>query len=128
MFGITKAHPEGEPKTIAEAKKRLRQSSKPLLNELELRFFTAFLSPAVCDNTVLCQALRLELARGIWYKPDFFVPDAAGGPIAYECKGPKVFRGGFENLKVCARVHRWLRIILVWEDEAGRWQRQEILP
>ena len=41
--------------------------------------------------------------------------------IAYEVKGPKVFRGGFENLKVAARVHPWVKFYLVWEDGAGGW-------
>jgi hypothetical protein len=90
-------------------------------------------------RAMVAQAVRIELARGIWYKPDFFLPHAAwrlvdgekqGYCIAYECKGPKVFRGGFENLKMAARVHgAWIKFYLVWEDinQVGGWARQEIL-
>ncbi len=121
----------------APAKKRLRQSDKPVMNKLEERFYETKLRPEYVDagQAVHIQAVRLELARGIWYKPDFFLPavqhsDTVGrGAIAYEVKGPKVFRGGFENLKVAARVHPWVRFYLVWEDEDdGHWERQEILP
>lgn len=125
----------------AVGKKRLRQDSKPRMNKLEERFYLEKLMLDYREETVLIQAVRLELARGIWYKPDFFLPAAfsrmpsgAGsgrhrGAIAYEVKGPKVFRGGFENLKVAARVHTWCRFFLVWQDEDdGSWQRQEVLP
>ena len=114
--------------------KRLRQSSEPVLNKLEERFLLK-LKKDYAGQEILAQAVRLELARGIWYKPDFFLPqgskDIVDGvtPIAYEVKGPKVFRGGFENLKVAARVHGWIHFYLVWEDkQTGAWQRQEILP
>lgn len=122
----------------APAKKRLRQSDKPVMNKLEERFYETKLRPEYVDQgqAVHIQAVRLELARGIWYKPDFFLPAVVGGKdcvgrqaLAYEVKGPKVFRGGFENLKVAARVHPWIRFYLVWEDEDdGHWERQEILP
>lgn len=120
--------------------RRLRQDQKPVMNKLEQRFFDEKLKPdyVLKGDPVLIQAVRLELARGIWYKPDFFLPAIQGDSscldegrkaIAYEVKGPKVFRGGFENLKVAARVHPWVKFFLVWEDkETGNWTRQEILP
>lgn len=137
-------NPETELRNnIAQAeRKRLRQSDKPIMNKLETRFYEEQLVPdyVLKGEAVHIQAVRLELARGIWYKPDFFLPAAfsrmpAGGgkgrhrgALAYEVKGPKVFRGGFENLKVAARVHPWITFYLVWEDEkTGRWDRQEIL-
>lgn len=121
-------------------KKRLRQDSGPVMNKLETRFYETRLVPDYVDRCeiVLIQAVRLELARGIWYKPDFFLPATQGDSscldegrraIAYEVKGPKVFRGGFENLKVAARVHPWVKFYLVWENkETGNWDRQEVLP
>lgn len=118
---------------VRASKPRLRQSTKPLMNKLETRFYETKLKLDYSKCTILIQAVRLELARGIWYKPDFFIPATlAGGSfqmaIAYEVKGPKAFRGGFENLKVAARIHPWVRFCLVWEDEDdGHWERQEIL-
>jgi len=111
------------------AKKRLRQSAAPVLNRLEMRFHGHLLATYEPDS-VFAQAVRVELARGHWFKPDFYVAPHASctRPTFFETKGPKSFRGGFENLKVAARVHKWAKFFLVWEDEAGRWQRQEILP
>lgn len=110
-------------------KKRLRQSAAPVLNKLETRFYGHLLTQYDRLN-IHSQAVRLELARGIWFKCDFFVSphELCTTPTFYEVKGPKSFRGGFENLKVAARVHKWAKFFLVWEDAAGNWQRQEILP
>lgn len=108
--------------------KRLRQNSKPILNVLETAFH-AKLAEEFSGMKIYAQAVRLELARGIWYKPDFFIPDGAapGRPIAFEVKGQRAFRGGFENLKVAARVHPWISFILAWR-EGDEWHRQKILP
>ena len=122
-----------EPKGTKPAKHRLRQSQKPLLNKLETRFL-AKLEEDYAGQIILKQAVRLELARGQWYKPDFvlphgrtLLPSGEKRVIAYEVKGPKVFRGGFENLKTAARVHPWIQFWLVWEED-GTWARQEVLP
>ena len=111
---------------------RLRQSRKPILNKLEQRFYDYMVGPMKIPATcILSQAIRLELARGHWYKPDFFLPgnlrpEPYYGFVAYEVKGPKAFRGGFENLKVAARIHRWLKFELVWLED-GKWKQQPIL-
>lgn len=106
-------------------RKRIRQSSKPKMNKLETEFFKKLQSE--CGGLeILQQAIRLELANGIWYKPDLFVPNGSDGPVVYEVKGPRAFRGGLENLKVAARVHRWCMFYLVWKDR-GIWQRQSVL-
>lgn len=107
-------------------KKRIRQSAKPVLNALESRYHTYFIH-TYPDRVIFPQAVRVELARGIWFKPDFFCPTIIGRPTFFEVKGPKAFRGGFENLKVAARVHSWASFFLVWEDDARVWQQQEIL-
>lgn len=128
----TRRQPRADPVVsapiIEASKKRLRQSAKPVLNALETRFL-AQLQIDYPGKLILPQSVRLELARGIWYKPDFFLPNpfGEGDSFAFECKGPHVFRGGFENLKVAARVHPWVTFILVWEA-SGVWQRQTILP
>lgn len=108
--------------------KRIRQSAAPMLNKLETRFHEHLLAtyePAC----VFAQAIRVELARSHWYKPDFFIAphDLCTTPTFFETKGKKAFRGGFENLKVAARVHKWAKFFLVWED-GGTWKRQQVLP
>lgn len=105
--------------------KRLRQSSKPLLNKLETAFY-AWMKREHPEQTLRPQAKRYELARGIWYKPDFTAM-VDGTETAYEVKGPKAFRGGFENLKVAARVWPEVEWWLVWQD-GGEWKHQQILP
>lgn len=130
----------GPPRALA---KRIRQSSKPKMNKLELEFFEKLKQDYGSGRDVggstfsgfeiLCQAVRLELANGQWYKPDFFIPSAFvrhadwDKSVAYEVKGPHAFRGGFENLKTAARVHQWCKFYLVWK-EGQEWKRQEVLP
>lgn len=107
---------------LESPKKRMRQS-RDKLNKLE----TAYLAFLVENNpkcTVFCQAIRLKLGNGIWYKPDFYIPEDL---LFIEVKGPKAFRGGFENLKVAAGIHKWASFRLVWR-ESGVWQSQEVLP
>lgn len=108
-------------------RKRLRQSDKPVLNILEQEFFDTYLSPPACSLLVYPQGIRLELARGHWFKPDFFVPGTPEQPTAFETKGPHAFRGGFENLKVAARVHPWCKFVLCWK-EGCEWKQQIVLP
>ncbi len=130
----TRRQPRAEPDPVVatplveSTKKRLRQSAKPVLNALETRFL-AQLQKDYPGQMILPQAIRFELARNHWYKCDFFLPPTPETPtMAFEVKGPHVFRGGFENLKVAARVHSWCRFILVWEDADKKWQRQTVLP
>lgn len=111
------------------AKKRLRQSAAPVLNKLETRFHGHLLATYEPDS-IHCQAVRLELARGHWYKADFYVAPHASctRPMFYEVKGPHAFKGAFETVKVAARVHKWAKFFLVWEDkQTGQWARQQIL-
>jgi hypothetical protein len=109
-------------------RRRLRQSQKPLLNKLETDFL-AYHTAVHPDIKLRPQAKRYELARGIWYKPDF-TTIVNGTEWAFEVKGPKVFRGGFENLKVAARAWPDVWWILVWkEDRYSRtWSEQRVLP
>ncbi len=110
--------------------KRLRQSSKPLLNKLEGEWLE-MLKSTLWDTTVIwSQALRFKLGNGIWYKPDFvtFSTLVNFNVTCWEVKGPKAFRGGFENLKVAASLYPEIRWVLVWKDKHGIWQEQAVLP
>jgi len=112
---------------VTEKAKRLRQDSKPLLNELEKRF-QARLQRCFPDYHIRAQAKRYRLANGIWYKPDFTaLLKNEGREFAWEVKGPHAFRGGFENLKVAASTYPEISWWLAWEEGAG-WRQQEILP
>jgi hypothetical protein len=104
--------------------KRVRQSSKPLMNKLESEFYLHLLLRFNKDY-VKIQAVRFRLGNGIWYVPDFVI--SAPWATCYEVKGPHAFRGGFENLKVAASTYPEIKWRLVWKEN-GRWIEQEILP
>ncbi len=125
-IGLARAEEMGAIKIeVAPAKKRLRQSSKPLENELEKRWRRE-LESRYPDVKFRPQAKRFRLANGLKYTPDV-TAIMDGREIAFECKGPKVFRGGFENLKTAAATWPEVKWILVWEHQ-GAWMQQEILP
>jgi len=111
--------------------KRIRQSSKPLLNKLEADFLR-HLQAVYFATPIHSQAKRYRLGNGIWYKPDFtaqFLNTETDRhqEYAWEVKGPHAFRGGFENLKVAASTWPEVRWILVWKEH-GEWRDQIILP
>lgn len=118
--------PKATVATPPKPPKRIRQSSKPLMNKLEQEWH-GILSDRP-GYVVLAQSIRFMLGNGIWYKPDFVVLGEAG-IMAYEVKGPHAFRGGFENLKVAAHIYqRNIWWWLVWKDDRDHWQEQRILP
>lgn len=109
--------------------KRLRQNTKPLLNKLETRALS-YLRTVHPSLRFYPQGVRFRLANGLWYKPDlvaFIEDDPEHWMIAYEVKGPRAFRGGFENLKMAASVYPDVAWFLIWE-EGPHWLTQEILP
>lgn len=109
----------------AQPGKRIRQSSKPRLNNLETEW-RDWLLKIYRAYEITSQAIRLELGNGIWYKPDFVVFDD-GSIRVYEVKGPHAFRGGLENLKVAASKYLMMDFFLVWKED-GQWKLQEVLP
>ena len=103
--------------------KRIRQSDKPLCNELEAAWGRELTHT---NPGARPQAVRLKLGNGISYTPDWV--DLTVHPVrAWECKGPFAHRGGFENLKVSAAKYQEIKFTLVWKT-AGQWKQQEILP
>lgn len=112
------------------AYKRLRQSAKPLLNKLEAEWLGELRKKLLSGTTIWVQALRFRLGNGIWYKPDFAAEvrnDWHDSLFAWEVKGPHVFRGGLENLKVAASLYPEVRWVLAWKED-GLWREQEVLP
>jgi hypothetical protein len=113
--------------------KRVRQSTKPLMNKLETEFYERIRNLYPNFPPVRCQAKRFKLGNGIWYRPDFTASQwpAPTGPAvetAWEVKGPHAFRGGLENLKVAAGLYPEICWLLVWKDSTGQWNEQRILP
>lgn len=97
------------------------------MNKLESEWFACLQSSHWMEN-LRTQAKRYELGTGIWYKPDMTGNDTRDGrETCYEVKGPHAFRGGFENLKIAARVWPEVKWILVWKD-SYEWKQQTILP
>lgn len=115
--------------------KRIRQDRKGM-NKLESEWLEV-LKRQFPNEQFRFGERRYLLANGIWYKPDFTCqfhewPEERSHShrwkeTAWEVKGPKSWRGGFENLKVAA--HNWpeVRWVLVWKED-GEWNEQEVLP
>jgi hypothetical protein len=120
-----------KPEELGLPKKRIRQDSKPLLNQLETEFYhyiTANRNDLLEGSpTILSQSIRFKLGNGIWYKPDFVLVRPEGTWTTYEVKGPKSWRGGFENLKVAAGQYPFIQWMLAWKEQ-GVWMTQKILP
>lgn len=112
---VSKAHPP----------KRIRQSTKPLMNKLEQEWFD-HLKATFPLRQFYPQTTRFKLGNGIWYKPDVTCPYFDGIFTCWEVKGPKAFRGGFENLKVAASKYPEFKWILVWKDDS-QWREQVVL-
>lgn len=108
-----------------EHRKRIRQSTKPILNKLEQEYFER-LQLTFPKSKIHAQSMRFKLGNGIWYKPDL-AAFACGTLMCWEVKGPHAFRGGFENLKVAASLYTDIEWTLVWKDN-GEWQSQKVLP
>lgn len=124
----------------AAAPKRIRQSSKSLLNALEAEWFERIRYTYPNYPPVRPQAKRYKIARSAWYKPDFSASiwpnlDSDGETIGqaretcWEVKGNKgknIDRGKLA-LKVAASCFPEVRWILVWKVD-GVWKTQEVLP
>lgn len=108
--------------TKPKTKKRIRQSEKPELNVLETEWFKH-----IQHFGARPQAIKLKLARGVFYKPDFFSPRTM---TAWEVKGlnGKNIDRGKLALKCAASAWPEIKFILVWKDEQGQWQEQHVLP
>lgn len=113
------------PSQATKPKKRIRQSSKPLLNNLEAEF--AAHHYLLTRQNLIPQSIRFRLGNGIWYKPDFVSFCPTMGVTAFEIKGPHAHRGGFENLKVAAGLYKDITWRLCWKDQ-GEWMAQLVLP
>ena len=122
----------GKRTVEAPAPKRLRQRSAPKLNKTEAAF-AAWLRARASDLAVIHeQAIKLTLANGTTYTPDFVVAIPTGlategdDVTAYEVKG-FMRDDASVKLKVAASLYPWIRFVLVSKGTQGReWDFQEV--
>lgn len=122
--------PQSDSVVVADTKtpKRIRQSSKPLLNKLEQRYL-GYLSMIYVDHPIISQGLNFRLANGCWYCPDFVVwGDENNCTRAFEVKGNQPIQDdSVVKIKVAAKEYHWLRWYLVWWKD-DQWQTQLVIP
>lgn len=123
-------HDSASSMEMLRGAKRIRQSSKPLLNKLEEEYQRILIDKSPYANPkVYPQAIRFRLANGAWYKPDL-VSWNYGNMRCFEVKGPKGMKGqpkGLMTLKVAAAQYPEVDWYLVWKEN-GQWQEQLVLP
>ena len=108
----------------APVKKRIRQSTKPLMNKLEESFLRE-LSIRHPGEDFYPQAVTLKLANGLRYTPDFI---SFNLKKVFEVKGEWVDGDSFPKLKMAASVFPDLEFYLEWRHpEGGCWCEQKIL-
>ncbi len=148
LFGDAATQPESgqtgrDPKSCCETRffetpriaKRIRQSSKPIMNVLEQSWFDVLNAQFPNYPRPRAQAKRYRTSHSSWYKPDITAsqwPQENGPPIetAWECKGPKQMKNidrGILSLKVAASQWPEVRFILVWREN-NLWRQQIVLP
>jgi len=119
--------PDPEPNQVTKGirdAKRIRQSSKPIMNKLEQEFVDFLKSRwrEELENKIYTQAITFKLANGVRYSPDVVLL-----PNCYEVKGPHFRDDAIVKLKVAASAYPTLNWCLVWKEN-GEWREQIILP
>lgn len=107
----------------ARPAKRVRQSSKPLMNKLETEFFERVKDRSY--RNTYPQAITFRLANGVRYTPDLCVIGAAGIDC-FEIKGKKMWDDAIVKIKVAATIYPRIHWWMVWKKE-GVWMEQEIV-
>ena len=112
--------------------KRIRQSTKPLLNKLEQEWLDHLRASG--GGVVRTQAITFRLANGLRYTPDML---SFGWPsnyedgiaaTAWEVKGGWFTDDANAKLKMFATTYPEIRVVLCWKDTFGMWQTQRVLP
>ena len=111
------------PQIAERTAKRLRQSTKPVMNKLEQEWFQE-LQRRHPTLPIHCQAIRFKLCNGVSYTPDMF---AFRYGWAWEVKGKHTWDDAIVKLKMAARIWPEITWTLAWKEN-GQWQTQQILP
>jgi len=101
----------------------VRQSSKPLLNQLETEFLGHL--RGFGWKIILCQSVKLRLGNGVWYTPDFITSgDGDDYPlVVWEVKGEHVWEDSIVKLKVAAGQYPFAEWRLAHKCR-GMWEYQ----
>jgi hypothetical protein len=121
-------HPKANA-VLAKPKKRIRQSSKPLLNKLESEFLLQL--KAWYPFTFHCQAIKFKIGNGVTFCPDIvcFNWNSHGSLAVWEVKGPHAWDDSIVKLKVFASTYPDIAVHLAWKDKKlGAFRVQDIKP
>jgi hypothetical protein len=127
---ITVGAKKADGQSRREPKKQIIKQSRKELTEPERLLLSEFLQPMLAageiDEIGEHESIRLKLANGLTYKPDFptWKDDKL---IFYEAKGPRVWEDALKSLKVAAHQYRRFGFYL-YKYVKGVWTWQEILP
>jgi len=127
----------------ATPKKRIQQSPKPLMNDLEAEFYARIKDQYPNYPPVRVQAKRYRLANGLTYTPDFsasiwpYDPAIAAQKYGeqpfppretvWEVKGDWATDDAIAKVKMMAAAYPEIAVWLVWKVN-GLWQEQLVLP
>ena len=125
--GVGKA--TGQSRRVQQLTQIIRQSRKGLTKPEQLllaEFLLPMLATGEIDEIGEHESIRLKLANGLTYKPDF--PTWKGHKlIFYEAKGERVWEDALKSLKVAAHQYRRFGFWL-YKYVKGQWTWQEVLP
>lgn len=112
---------------MLKSHKLVKQSDKPLMNKLETDFFGQL--KRFGWKVILCQSVKLRLANGTWYCPDFIT---FGNPddkplVVWEVKGKHIWEDSIVKLKVAAHQYNFGEWRLAHRYN-GQWGYQIVLP
>ncbi len=114
-------------------KKRIRQSSKPLMNKLETEFYNRIKDQYPNYPPVRAQAKTFRLANGVRFTPDLTCsiwPDdnEPAKETAWEVKGKHAWDDSICKLKMAASAFPEVRWFLCWKSENGSWILERVMP
>ncbi len=102
-----------------------RKSVEERLNKTERRWLAVLRERGHHDAAPW--RIRLVLANGVTYVPDFYVPHTLGKPTFFETKGAFQREKGEIKLRMAASQFPEFRFIkATWAD--GRWTEAEVKP
>lgn len=121
-WAVTRRKPKRRAKGAEGGKRR------GAMNQLETRFAREVLATLKVAGEIgeyRFEAVKLRLAEGAWYTPDFVVKHHDGHLEFVEVKG--FWREAARvRIKVAAEQYAWLGRFVVAQRKDGRWQFEQI--
>lgn len=124
VFAAEKPKEPDFEKQLAEG---LKSQLDGLSNQLERDFYSWL--KLTHGERIGVQNVKLKLATGCWYIPDFWAVSSNGDFVFYETKG-FMRDDAAVKLKVAAALHVWAKFVLVKRDrtQVSGWSFKEIHP